>query len=51
MYSSPAVVALNPPSLARLMMHSQIDLSWWAIMMRMKKKWLELHTLALTHCR
>jgi hypothetical protein len=50
-YSSPTVLALNPPSLARLMMHSRIDLSWWAIMMRMKKKWLELHTPALTHCR
>ena len=41
-HSSSAVLALNPPSSARAKMRSQIDLSWWAIMMRMKEKELEL---------
>jgi hypothetical protein len=43
-YSSRAVLALDPPSSARAMTHSQIDL------MRMKKEQLELHTLVLTQC-
>jgi hypothetical protein len=36
-YSSPAALALNPPYSARAMTRSRIDLSWWAIVMRMKK--------------
>jgi hypothetical protein len=42
LYSSPAMLALNPLSSARAMTRSRIDLSWWAIMMRMKKEELEL---------
>jgi len=51
LYISPAVLALNPPSSARVMTRWQTDLSWWAIVMSMKKEWLELHTPAITHRR
>jgi hypothetical protein len=43
------MMTLNPPSLARAMARSLIDLSRSAIVMGMKKEWLELHTPALTH--
>jgi hypothetical protein len=48
LYSSPAMLA-HPTSSARVITRSWIDLLWWAIVMRMKNKWLELHAPVLTH--
>jgi hypothetical protein len=36
-YSSPAILALDPPS-ARVMTRLWTDLSWWAFVKRMKKE-------------
>ena len=46
-YCSPAVLALIPPSSARAMTRSRIDLSWWAIVMRMKKSFNFKRTLSI----
>jgi hypothetical protein len=39
------MLALNPPSSARAMMRSRTNLSLRAIVMRIKKEWLDIHIL------
>jgi hypothetical protein len=37
---APAVLAVNPPSSARAITRSRIDLLWWAFVIRIKKEYL-----------